>query len=263
MEACCADIRFVLTPRLQAACRKCQAGLSKSNPTRKEIMQAAKATLDYPQENPATISLPSVKALSQHLQNNSANDDVVWVYQLLQGSRMHIEALPTKPRNPELVARLDKIKKQFEEREYKRMTAGVSMRTHGAPVHGSTREASEDLLLPAVPGVRTGQAASFASIKQEMSAVDRQISVIINILFSALGVGFAVAYASYTLTPYIGYRILLGLGSAVLITLAETWLFVFAGTRGQKKRLSVGKRSRNAALDQRNTQLKAIAQQNK
>ncbi|KAJ2888198.1 hypothetical protein IWW38_004984 [Coemansia aciculifera] len=127
------------------------------------------------------------------------------------------------------------------------MTAGVDIRMRGVSVHGSARDTSEDLLLPAVPGVRTGQAASFGSIKQEMGAANQQISVIINILFSALGVGFAVTYASYTLTPYIGYRILLGLGSAVLIILAETWLFVFAGSRGQKQRLGIDKRSKSAA----------------
>ncbi|KAJ2907937.1 hypothetical protein GGI21_003388 [Coemansia aciculifera] len=241
------NIRFILTPRLQTACAKCHSELSKSNPAFKEIAQAAKAKLDAPNDGTVTISLASVKVLSQHLQSDPASGNSAWVHQLLQGSRMHIEPLPVKRRNPELVARLDKIKKQLEEREYKRMTAGVDIRMRGVPVHGSARDTGEDLLLPAVPGVRTGQAASFGSIKQEMGAANQQISVIINILFSALGVGFAVTYASYTLTPYIGYRILLGLGSAVLIILAETWLFIFAGSRGQKQRLGIGKRSKSAA----------------
>ncbi|KAJ2451567.1 hypothetical protein GGF42_004228 [Coemansia sp. RSA 2424] len=258
--ACSADIRFILTPRLQTACRKCHAELSKSNPAREEIVQSARAKLDGNQHSIATISLASVKALSQHLKADSTNENNIWVHQLLQGSRMNIAVLPAKPRNPELVARLDKIKRQLEEREYTRMTAGVNMRMHGVPVHGSARSASEDFLLSAVPGVRTGQAASFGSIKQEMGAVNQQISVIINILFSALGVGFAVAYASYTLTPYIGYRVLLGLGSAVLIILAETWLFAFAGTRGQKKRLNIGKRSGDTALGQSVAQSEPVAE---
>ncbi|KAJ2883111.1 hypothetical protein H4R27_002981 [Coemansia aciculifera] len=241
------EIRFVLTPRLQAACHKCNAALLKSNPALEEIVQAAKAKLDGRQDTTATISLAGIKALSQHLQRNSANGNDVWVHQLLRGSRMYLEAPPTKPRNPELVARLDKIKKQLEEQEYKRMTVGINVRTRGIPAHSSV---SDDLFFPAVPGVRTGQAPGFGSIKQEMGAVNQQISVIINILFSALGVGFAVAYASYTLTPYIGYRVLLGLGSAVLIVLAETWLFVFSGTRGQKKRLNIGGKPSNTATRQ-------------
>ncbi|KAJ2101081.1 hypothetical protein IW146_009412 [Coemansia sp. RSA 922] len=241
------EIRFVLTPRLQEACRKCNAALLKSNPAREEIMQAAKAKLDTRQDTTATISLAGVKALSRHLQGDSANGKGIWVHQLLSGSRMHLEAPPTKPRNPELVARLDKIKKQLEEQEYKRMTAGIDVRMRGIPAHNSV---GGDLLFPAVPGVRTGQAPGFGSVKQEMGAVNQQISVIINILFSALGVGFAVSYASYTLTPYIGYRVLLGLGSAVLIVLAETWLFVFAGTRGQKKRLNIGGKPSSTATRQ-------------
>ncbi|KAJ2025568.1 hypothetical protein IWW57_003331 [Coemansia sp. S610] len=239
-----AETRFVLTPRLQAACRKCNAASLEASSALGEIIQAAKAKLDRDQAPTATISLAGVKLLSQHLQSDSANGKDVWVHQLLRGSRMHFEAPPAKPRNPELVARLDKIRKQLEEQEYKRMTAGVSVHVRGIPAHSL---AGDDLVLPAVPGVRTGQSLGFGSIKQEMGAVNQQISVIINILFSALGVGFAVAYASYTLTPYIGYRVLLGLGSAVLIALAETWLFAFSGTRGQKKRLNIGKKPNSTA----------------
>ncbi|KAJ2493153.1 hypothetical protein IWW37_000803 [Coemansia sp. RSA 2050] len=239
-----AEIRFVLTPHLQAACRKCNAALLKSSSALEEIVQAAEAKLDSDQAITATISLAGVKLLSQHLQGDSADGKDVWVHQLLRGSRMYIEAPPAKPRNPELAARLDKIKKQLEEQEYKRMTASVSVRIRGIPAHSLP---GDDLMLPAVPGVRTGQSPGFGSIKQEMGAVNQQISVIINILFSALGVGFAVAYASYTLTPYIGYRVLLGLGSAMLIALAETWLFAFSGTRGQKKRLNVGRKPNGTA----------------
>ncbi|KAJ1818319.1 hypothetical protein LPJ56_003866 [Coemansia sp. RSA 2599] len=95
-------------------------------------------------------------------------------------------------------------------------------------------------LFPAVPGVRTGRDSGIGSVRQEMAAVNRQISVIINILFSGLGVGFAIWYVSYTLTSEMGWRILMGLAAAIFVILAETWLFVFAGTRGHKKRLPPG-----------------------
>ncbi|KAJ2886512.1 hypothetical protein FB639_001564 [Coemansia asiatica] len=100
------------------------------------------------------------------------------------------------------------------------------------------RKDQTGIFAAAVPGVRSGSTvAGPGDVKRELAAVNQQISVIINILFSGLGVGFAVGYASYTVTLEMGWRVLIGLAAAFFVMLAETWLFVFAGTRGRKKRL--------------------------
>ncbi|KAI7829269.1 endoplasmic reticulum-based factor for assembly of V-ATPase-domain-containing protein [Kickxella alabastrina] len=231
------DLKFLVTPRIQKACRQCVPSLPKSSKLRKELEGLSRAKLEV---EAATITLSNIKALSQQLTqlDHKPNDGSdIWIHQLLRGSRIHIEVPKPKPRNPELVARLNKIKQQLEEQEYMKMTANITPHAQTTAAGQSEAIKMNESLFPAIPGVRVGQSAGNVSVKQEMAEVNQQISVIINILFSALGVGFAVSYASYALTSDIGWRILLGLGAAVVTILAETWLFVFASTRGQKKRL--------------------------
>ncbi|KAJ2828948.1 hypothetical protein IWW50_001113 [Coemansia erecta] len=198
--------------------------LPKSRRKSPELAQIAAIGVADTAEPSMIISLAGVKLLSQELLKGGESG--AWIHQLLRGSKLHIEKPQPKPRNPELVARLDKIKRQLKEQEYQRMTVNVAQ---------SASKASE--YLPAVPGVRAGQATGAVSMKQELRDANKTISAIINIIFSALGVGFAVGYASYTLTSEIGWRVLMALGAAIVTVLAETWLFVFSGTRGQKQRL--------------------------
>ncbi|ORX73986.1 hypothetical protein DL89DRAFT_263986 [Linderina pennispora] len=182
------------------------------------------------------MALATVKAVSQHL---LAQGEEAWIHTLLRGSRIYIEKPKPKPRNPELEARLAKISRMLEEQEYKKMTDNVQLKMHEKPGGNNTTD-----LDTVVPGVRIGVSAGPISAQQEMKEVNRQISVIANILFSALGVGFAVFYASYTLTSELGFRILLGLASAIIIAAAEAWLFAFSGSRGQKKRLTISTASK-------------------
>ncbi|KAJ1799374.1 hypothetical protein LPJ59_001875 [Coemansia sp. RSA 2399] len=232
MSTSSADLYFDLTPRLYETCRKCIRALPKTCTKPKEIADISKSK----QSTITVISLAGVKTLSQLLRAHGKEKDKneFWVHQLLRGSRIHIDTPEKKPRDPALDARLNSIRKQLEEHEYQKMTSNVASKSL-AYAQGDNKSAAESLF-PAVPGVRVGRSAGLASVRQDMKAANQQISVIINILFSALGVGFAVAYASYTLTDEIGWRVLLGLLAALAIILAETWLFVFSGTRGQKKR---------------------------
>ncbi|KAJ2270136.1 hypothetical protein EV176_004394 [Coemansia sp. RSA 451] len=222
-------LQFRVTPHIRDACKQCLAALSKSRQKSPDLAQIVAIGTTGSTEQ-TTISLASVKGLSQELLK--AGESNAWVHQLLRGSKIHIEQPQPTPRNPELVARLDKIKRQLEEHEYQRMT--VNVMPHGF-------KGTE--LLPAVPGVRTGQASGVISMKQELRDANKTISVIINIIFSALGVGFAVGYASYTLTSELGWRVLMALGAALITILAETWLFVFSASRGQKQRLQLKPRA--------------------
>ncbi|KAJ1831087.1 hypothetical protein LPJ73_008160, partial [Coemansia sp. RSA 2703] len=195
------ELEFDVTQRIRQACEKCIATLPKSDELCAKLKQVLKTD-----SSTATIRLSTIKAVSERLRttaDDSSGD--IWIHQILRGSSIHVDKPETKPRNPELVARLDKIKKQLEEQEYRRMTSNVAV---------AQQNGESDAMFPAVPGVRTGQETGTVNIKQEMASVNRQISVIINILFSAFGVGFAVWYASYTLTSEIGWRILMALAAA-------------------------------------------------
>ncbi|KAJ2548409.1 hypothetical protein EV175_004841 [Coemansia sp. RSA 1933] len=226
------DLYFELTPQLCEACRKCIRVLPKRCAKPKESADISKS-----KQSIAVISLTGIKTLLQLLRIHGKDDNKFWVQQLLRGSRIHIDEPEKKPWDPALDARLNSIKKQLEEHEYRKMTLNIAASSSLLAEVQSDNKSAAESLFPAVPGVRVGQSAGLASVRQDMKAVNQQISVIINILFSVLGVGFAVAYASYTLTDEIGWRVLLGLLAALAIVLAETWLFAFSGTRGQKKRI--------------------------
>ncbi|KAJ1667041.1 hypothetical protein IW140_002253 [Coemansia sp. RSA 1813] len=242
MSTSSSDLYFELTPQLYDACRKCIRMLPKTCAKPKEIADISKSKQSTVPST-TVISLSGIKTLSQLLRahGKGKENSGFWVHQLLRGSRIHIDKPEKKPRDPALDARLDAIRKQLEEYEYQKMTANVVSPSlaYAQSDNKSTADSRAESLFPAVPGVRVGRSARHASFKQDMKAANQQISVIINILFSALGVGFAVAYASYTLTDEIGWRVLLGLLAAVVIVLAETWLFVLSGSRGQKKRLEL------------------------
>ncbi|XP_047923906.2 transmembrane protein 199 isoform X2 [Anser cygnoides] len=50
----------------------------------------------------------------------------LFLYQLLEGSEIAVPEVPVQPRNPELVARLERIKARLANEEYRRMTRNVT-----------------------------------------------------------------------------------------------------------------------------------------
>ncbi|XP_054250382.1 transmembrane protein 199 [Indicator indicator] len=48
------------------------------------------------------------------------------LHELLEGSEIHLPAVPVPPRNPELVARLERIKARLANEEYRRMTRNIT-----------------------------------------------------------------------------------------------------------------------------------------
>ncbi|NXD29885.1 TM199 protein, partial [Spelaeornis formosus] len=57
------------------------------------------------------------------------------LHELLEGCEIHLPEVPVPPRNPELVARLERIKARLAHEEYQRMTRNV---TGQAAVHDYT-----------------------------------------------------------------------------------------------------------------------------
>ncbi|XP_064022518.1 transmembrane protein 199 isoform X2 [Pogoniulus pusillus] len=48
------------------------------------------------------------------------------LYELLEGSEIYLPEVPVPPRNPELVARLERIKARLANEEYRRMTRNIT-----------------------------------------------------------------------------------------------------------------------------------------
>ncbi|KFO86489.1 Transmembrane protein 199, partial [Buceros rhinoceros silvestris] len=60
----------------------------------------------------------------------------LYLHELLEGSEIHLPEVPVPPRNPELVARLERIKAKLADEEYRRMTRNIT----GQEVNGTLAE---------------------------------------------------------------------------------------------------------------------------
>ncbi|XP_077021407.1 vacuolar ATPase assembly protein VMA12 [Tamandua tetradactyla] len=64
-----------------------------------------------------------IRNLHQHLRERNST---LYLHELLEGSDIYLPEVVKPPRNPELVARLEKIKIQLANEEYKRITRNVT-----------------------------------------------------------------------------------------------------------------------------------------
>ncbi|KAM6338348.1 transmembrane protein 199 isoform 2-T2 [Alca torda] len=55
----------------------------------------------------------------------------LYLHELLEGSEIHLREVPVPPRNPELVARLERIKAKLANEEYQRMTRNITGQMNG------------------------------------------------------------------------------------------------------------------------------------
>ncbi|XP_054064530.1 transmembrane protein 199 isoform X2 [Rissa tridactyla] len=55
----------------------------------------------------------------------------LYLHELLEGSEIHLPEVPVPPRNPELVARLERIKAKLANEEYQRMTRNITGQMNG------------------------------------------------------------------------------------------------------------------------------------
>ncbi|KAL2765452.1 transmembrane protein 199 [Daubentonia madagascariensis] len=69
------------------------------------------------------VSFRLIRDLHQHLRER---DSTLYLHELLEGSEIYLPKVVKPPRNPELVARLEKIKIQLANEEYKRITRNVA-----------------------------------------------------------------------------------------------------------------------------------------
>ncbi|XP_023411957.1 transmembrane protein 199 isoform X2 [Loxodonta africana] len=69
------------------------------------------------------VSFGLIRDLHQHLRER---DSTLYLHELLEGSEIYLPDVVKPPRNPELVARLEKIKIQLANEEYKRITRNIT-----------------------------------------------------------------------------------------------------------------------------------------
>lgn len=77
--------------------------------------------LEKPQ--PTVLPFSTARRLQQHLRDR---EHPLYLHELLEDSCLHMPEVVKPPRNPELVARLEKIKAKLANEEYNRMTRNVN-----------------------------------------------------------------------------------------------------------------------------------------
>ncbi|NXJ66792.1 TM199 protein, partial [Rostratula benghalensis] len=127
----------------------------------------------------------------------------LYLHELLEGSEIYFPEVPVPPRNPELVARLERIKAKLANEEYQRMTRNIT---------GQVRDLQHPLLLllPSSP-VRSAKAV---------------VITVFNFVVT-VGAAFACAYlGSQYVFAETAARVLSAVIVASVVGLAELYVMV-------------------------------------
>ncbi|KAK5869001.1 hypothetical protein PBY51_009967 [Eleginops maclovinus] len=147
---------------------------------------------------PTTLSFSTARTLKKYLQDNG---HPFYLHEVLEDSSLHLPEVVKPPRNPELVARLERIKAKLANEEYNRITRNVN-----------TQEIN-----------RNGSLADFG---REMRSVKAVVATIFNFLVTVVA-AFACSYmGSQYLFTDTAARVLAAVIAASVVGLAELYVLV-------------------------------------
>ncbi|KAL3989501.1 Endoplasmic reticulum-based factor for assembly of V-ATPase family protein [Acanthocheilonema viteae] len=127
------------------------------------------------------------------------------IYKFIERIKPHVPVIEKKV-NPEYEARLERLRQEQEDREYRKMTRSVD------------------------PNQIYGRENLLHGFGEEMKAVNRQLMVILNALLTVAG-GFSfgyfgVAYAYPDLHMNVAFRIALGLAIGTVVFFADLYFII-------------------------------------
>ncbi|ORY01212.1 hypothetical protein K493DRAFT_347386 [Basidiobolus meristosporus CBS 931.73] len=165
----------------------------------------------------STINFSLAQAISQTLLNASSLQEKkeYYLHELVKSSQVYSEPPKPRIRSPELIAHLEKIKVELANKEYATM----------------------------VKDVEETDTATFQLDTKEWKEMKGQLTAILNIFFTMISVFVAIYWVGYTVTNDIGMKVLLGLAGALIVGIAEAWLYI-----------SYSNRSKNSAKKQKKNQ---------
>ncbi|MED6235101.1 hypothetical protein ATANTOWER_015839 [Ataeniobius toweri] len=147
---------------------------------------------------PTILPFSTARKLKKHLQDKG---HPFYLHQLLEDSSLYLPEVKKPPRNPELVARLEKIKAKLANEEYNRMTRNVN-----------TQEMN-----------RSGTLADFG---QQVRSVKAVVVTVFNFLVTLVA-AFACSYmgSQYVFTETAA-RVISAVIAASVVGLAELYVLV-------------------------------------
>ncbi|XP_042270030.1 transmembrane protein 199 [Thunnus albacares] len=168
--------------------------------TDSSLPQGLREELEIILEKPEPTTLPfsTARKLKKHLQDEG---HPFYLHELLEDSSLHLPEVVKPPRNPELVARLEKIKAKLANEEYNRITRNVN-----------TQEIN-----------RNGTLADFGHQVRSVKAV---VVTVFNFLVTVVA-AFACSYmGSQYLFTEITARVISAVIAASVVGLAELYVLV-------------------------------------
>ncbi|KAM8769645.1 transmembrane protein 199 [Acanthopagrus schlegelii] len=159
---------------------------------REELEETLKKT------GPTTLSFSTARKLQKYLQGNG---QPFYLHELLEDSSLYLPEVVKPPRNPQLVARLEKIKAKLANEEYNRITRNVN---------------SQEIN-------RNGTLADFG---KEVRSVKAVVVTIFNFLVTVVA-AFACSYmGSQYLFTDTAARVISAVIAASVVGLAELYVLV-------------------------------------
>ncbi|XP_070572789.1 transmembrane protein 199-like [Ptychodera flava] len=148
-------------------------------------------------EKDPSESIPFQVVRKCHQQLTKDGTSSLYLHELLEGSEVYFPPLPKPKRNPELVARLERLKAEQQNREYNRMTKAIN--------------------------VKNLQKTSFAEFGAEVRSVKRQVMTVMNSFLTVIG-AFVFGYmaASFSHQP-VALCVMVGLVLSSIVGLADLY----------------------------------------
>ncbi|XP_002731814.1 vacuolar ATPase assembly protein VMA12-like [Saccoglossus kowalevskii] len=188
-------VQVILTPKIQRAIETILTSEELSDKFRAEIEKFTPVDSKYDEENSRGIPFETVRKCHQHM---TKDYNPLYLHELLDESDIYFPPLPKPKRNPELVARLERLKAQQANREYKQMTKGVDNQIIGSQ-------------------------NTFAEFGTELRSVKKQVLAVFNsfvTVICAFVFGYMAAYYTYQPTAFC---ILVGLIMSTIVALADIY----------------------------------------
>ncbi|XP_036392142.1 transmembrane protein 199 [Megalops cyprinoides] len=149
-------------------------------------------------EQPPTLSFRTARKLQKYLQDSGYP---VYLHELLEDSSIYLPHVEQPPRNPQLVARLERIKAKLANEEYMRITRNVNsqeMSRHG----------------------------TLADLGRQVRSVKAAVVTVFNFLVTVVA-AFACAYlGSQYLFTDVAARVISAVIAASVVGLAELYVLV-------------------------------------
>ncbi|XP_062275333.1 transmembrane protein 199 [Scomber scombrus] len=168
--------------------------------TDSSLPKGLKEELEVILEKPEATTLPfsTARKLKKHLQDEG---NPFYLHELLEDSSLHLPEVVKPPRNPQLVARLEKIKAKLANEEYNRITRNVN-----------TQEIN-----------RNGTLADFGHQVRSVKAV---VLTVFNFLVTIVAAFFCSYMGSQYLFTEITARVISAVIAASVVGLAELYVLV-------------------------------------